>query len=83
MAVHLADLPDALEHLGRDDDRPAGTDRSRDHSLLQNRHLRDVQFHPEIASSHQHRIAGLDHVVQMSDRPGPFDLGHESRRLTI
>ncbi len=50
-----------------------------DDLLLQARELGIAHLDPEVPPGHHHRIACPDHIGQIPDRLGAFDLGHHQR----
>ena len=47
------------------------------------RHVLQGTLRAQIAPGHHHRVAGLDDLLEVLDRHGRLDLGHEERKVNI
>ncbi len=67
-----------FQHLGRDDDGPAGLAGSAGDLLLPARHLFDRQFDAEVATRDHDAVGELQNLVELGESGRLFDLGHHA-----
>ena len=73
-------LDHRLQHLGRDDHRTGMPPTGLDDPLLHDGHLVQGDLHSQVAARDHHPVGLEDDLVEVVERPAPFELGDDLQR---